>query len=393
MSKLKMHFHWLDPKVSRAFRSGVSLHGHTSHSRESLNMVPDYARQSRTLSLALRAVRSRYREITGTELDFSRPYFTPPLSASEAFRVEAGQIEQDLNLEALVSLTDHDSVEAPALLRMFIDETKVPTSLEWTVPFLDSVFHIGLHNIPMNGIESLMCELAETRCRRCQEAGTSCSAVGMLARNHALINLNVADELFARLNRDPHSLIVLNHPLWDMAGIGNDRHRAVLTAFLSRFGRNIHAIEVNGLRTWKENLETMELAERWHLPAISGGDRHGCEPNAVLNLTRQTTFQDFVDEVRIEQRSEIIFMRQYREPLRLRKMRIGLDLLRDYPHHNDGTSRWTDRIYVPWRDGSTVKLSAILNEREPLSLQGTISCLRLLEARPMQPLLRIALSE
>src|SRR5213593_2782185 len=51
MSKLKMHFHWLDPQVSRAFRSGVSLHGHTSHSRESMNMVPDYARQSRTLSL------------------------------------------------------------------------------------------------------------------------------------------------------------------------------------------------------------------------------------------------------------------------------------------------------------------------------------------------------
>jgi hypothetical protein len=393
MSKLKMHFHWLDPKVSRGFRSGVSLHGHTTHSHESLNMIPEYARQSRTLSLAVRALQSRYREQTGTELDFSRPFFTPPLSASEAFRVEAGQIEQDLNLEALVSLTDHDSIEAPLRLRMFIDESKVPASLEWTVPFLDSVFHIGVHNIPINGVQSLMCDLAATRCHRCQDAGTSCSAVGMLARNHALISMNVADELFARLNDLPHTLVVLNHPLWDMAGIGSDRHRVVLNTFMARFARHIHAIEVNGLRSWKENLATMELAERWKLPAVSGGDRHGCEANAILNLTHQTTFQDFVDEIRTEQRSEIIFMRQYREPLRLRKMRIGLDLLRDYPHHNDGTRRWSDRVYIPWRDRATIKLSEILNDNQPLSLHGAVSFLRLLETRPIQPILRIALSE
>ena len=121
MQKMKLHFHWLDPTPLKCFRSGVSLHSHTSHSREAMNMVPDYAHQSRTLSLRIRALCSRYRQETGCELDFSRPFFTPPLLASEAFRIEAGQIEEDLNLDALVSLTDHDSVEAALRLRMFME--------------------------------------------------------------------------------------------------------------------------------------------------------------------------------------------------------------------------------------------------------------------------------
>src|SRR5262245_40259013 len=164
MPRLKMHFHWLDPDVSKQFRSGVSLHGHTSHSRESMNMVPEYARQSRTLSLGLRALCSRYKEKTGTELDFSRLFFTPPLSASEAFRLEAAQIEHELNLEPFVSITDHDSIEGPVRLRMYLDETKVPVSTEWTVPFLDSLFHVGLHNLPTQNIDSLLCDLANARC-------------------------------------------------------------------------------------------------------------------------------------------------------------------------------------------------------------------------------------
>jgi hypothetical protein len=349
--------------------------------------------KTRRLSLALRALRSRYREKTGIELDFSRPFFTPPLSASEAFRIEAAQIESKLNLEALVSLTDHDSIEAPLRLRMFMDETRVPTSMEWTVPFSDSLFHVGIHNIPMTGINGLLRDLGNTRCQRCREAGTSCSAVGMLARNHALLNLNVADELFARLNQHSQTLVVLNHPLWDLSGIGMERHRAVLSEFLGRFSHHIHALEVNGLRPWKENLATMELAERWHLPVISGGDRHGCEPNAILNVTRQSTFEAFVHEIRIERRSEIVFMGQYREPLKLRKIRTAVDLLRDYPHHTDGSCRWSDRVYIPWRDGSTVRLSSVWDDHEPLSLHSLVSVFRLLETKPMRPLLRMALND
>ncbi len=33
-------------------------------------------------------------------------------------------------------------------------------------------------------------------------------------------------------------------------------------------------------------------------PVISGGDRHGCEPNGVINLTAARTFSEFAQEVR-----------------------------------------------------------------------------------------------
>jgi hypothetical protein len=389
----RLHFHWLDAKVSDAFRCGVSLHSHTSHSREGMNLIPEYARQSRALSVGIRALCSRYREQTGTELDFSRLFFTPPLSASEAFRIEAAQIEHELNLEALVSLTDHDSIEAPLRLRMFMDERQTPISMEWTVPFLDSLFHVGIHNLQTKGLQPLLRELAGARCQRCQDAGTSCSAGGMLARHHAHINLNAVAELFARLSSDPQTLVVLNHPLWNTAAVHADRHRTVLSAFLTRFGRHIHAIELNGLRPWTENLAAMDLAERWSLPVISGGDRHGSEPNAILNLTRQDTFSAFVDEIRLERLSEIVIMRQYREPLKLRKIRTAVDLLREYPHHPEESRRWPDRVYIPWNDGATIRLSEVWKNTEPPVLQGLVSLIRLLEAKPMRSLLRLALED
>jgi hypothetical protein len=388
----KMHFHWLDARPAGAFRSGVSLHGHTRHSRETMNMVPDYARQSRALSMVVRALCSRYRERTGTELDFSRLFFTLPLSASEAFRLEARQIEHELGLEALVSLTDHDSIEAPLLLRMFLDERKVPLSMEWTVPFLDSVFHLGIHNLPPNHVPALVRELGFARCHRCREAGTSCSAVGVPGRHHAHLDSGGVEELFVRLNEHPQTLVVFNHPMWNTTAIGADRHRTAVLAFLARFGRWVHAIEVNGLRSWNENLAAMKLAECWHLPVVSGGDRHGHEPNAILNLTRQTAFEAFVDEIRRERRSEIVFMKQYREPLKLRKIRTAVDLLREYPHHPEGSRRWTDRVHVAWPDGETVRLSAIW-DAEPAFLQSMVSLIRLLEAKPMRPLLRMAMND
>ncbi len=94
--------------------------------------------------------------------------------------------------------------------------------------------------------------------------------------------------------------MVLNHPLWDEADIGAHQHRQTLAALLANHGRWIHAIELNGLRSWDENTEAMELARAWQLPAISGGDRHGLEPNANLNLTHAATFAEFVAEIRRE---------------------------------------------------------------------------------------------
>ena len=52
----------------------------------------------------------------------------------------------------------------------------------------------------------------------------------------------------------------------------------------------------------------MALAERWKLPVISGGDRHGCEPNGVINLTAARNFSEFAQEVRSDRNSVVVFL-------------------------------------------------------------------------------------
>jgi hypothetical protein len=73
------------------------------------------------------------------------------------------------------------------------------------------------------------------------------------------------------LGQPSESLIVLNHPMWDENHIGEAEHRESAEAFLDAFGPLFHALELNGLRPWKENQKTIQLAERYRLPAISGG--------------------------------------------------------------------------------------------------------------------------
>ncbi len=41
---------------------------------------------------------------------------------------------------------------------------------------------------------------------------------------------------------------------------------------------------------------------------ISGGDRHGVEPNANINLTNATSFTEFVHEIRRQKKSNVLFM-------------------------------------------------------------------------------------
>ena len=87
-------------------------------------------------------------------------------------------------------------------------------------------------------------------------------------------------------NADRSVLIVFNHPLWDMAGIGHELTLAAATRFLKIYGPRIHALEINGLRSWPENMGVVHLAQESGHPVVSGGDRHGLEPNATINLTR-----------------------------------------------------------------------------------------------------------
>ncbi len=59
--------------------------------------------------------------------------------------------------------------------------------------------------------------------------------------------------------------------------------------------------------------------------SIAGGDRHGVEPNANINLTNATTFTEFVHEVRREKKSRVLFMPQYAEPWKHRILQSTID--------------------------------------------------------------------
>ena len=68
-------------------------------------------------------------------VDFARAYWTPPLSPKLAYETEKDQIENTVGLKSLISLTDHDTIEAPLLLRTARETAQTPISLEWSVPY------------------------------------------------------------------------------------------------------------------------------------------------------------------------------------------------------------------------------------------------------------------
>jgi hypothetical protein len=69
------------------------------------------------------------------------------------------------------------------------------------------------------------------------------------------------------------------------------------------------------------------------LPVISGGDRHGHQPNAVLNLTDASTFSEFVLEIRDDKVSRVLVMPEYWEDLKTRKLEILADFFHTYPDY------------------------------------------------------------
>lgn len=325
-------------------RSAVSLHSHTSCSREPLDFIPRCRAACPWLGPLLDRYEARYRRVHGRELDYSAAWWTPPLGPREALRAECEQIEA-LGLNPLVSITDHDTIEAPLALRLLPEGKRAPVSVEWTVPWRGTVFHLGVHNLP------------EARARALQQ---------QMADYTAEPGAAAVEPLIEELTLDPGVLLVFNHPFWDEKGNGANYHAVMAEQFLARYRRWIHALELNGLRPWKENRRTLDLAARYRLPCVSGGDRHGCEPNALLNLTSAADFDSFVDEVRYGARSTVLLMKQYREPLLARILASICDVMRDQREHTYGWVRWSDRVFFRNAQGDVKPLSEAFHEgREP----------------------------
>jgi len=102
--------------------------------------------------------------------------------------------------------------------------------------------------------------------------------------------------LLKMLHRNPDLLIVLNHPMLDLVGIGKQCPGRTLRTLLCEHGEYIHALELSGIRSWEEYQAVLHLSEECQL-VISGGDRHGREPNAAPNLSNAESFTEFVHEV------------------------------------------------------------------------------------------------
>lgn len=262
-----------------------------------------------------------------------------------AFEVESNQIEIDLELMSLVSLTDHDSIGAPSALRQLPDPVQVPFSVEWSVPFDGAVFHLGIHNLPESQAHLIMDDLAA------------------YTRNPSAPRLI---ELLSALHEMPDVLIVFNHPLWDQHCLGQATFRHKLDQFLQGYVEFFHAFELNAMRDWTENKGVMDLAAIYRRPLISGGDRHGCEPSGNLNLTCATSFSEFVNEIRQGQISHVVFMPQYAEVLGIRFMQTVIDTIRDYPEHPVGSRRWDERVFhMDFQMGYHRPLSALWKAPPP----------------------------
>jgi len=362
-------------EVASEFRTAISLHSHTCHSKETLEFLPRYVDFHRipVLSRLIRYEVKRYESRNNKTVDFRRAYWTPPVSPAMVLASETAQIRSGLGLNALVSITDHDTIAGPLSLREHAETASIPISVEWTMPFEGNCFHIGVHSLDPAVSVEVMRELSRYTSQPAEET---------------------LDGLFALLDSNPETLLVLNHPCCNFVRVGASKHWSTLRQFLARCRPWIHALEMNGMRPWSENQDVLRLSEEYDIPIVAGGDRHGCRPNTMLNLSQGKTWADFVAQIRDERASDLIVLRTYDEPVRLRELATAADVLRRYPQHPYGQRRFTDRIFADVEGYSWHPLSFYWDggDSAPNWLLPVVTAVLVLGSDPLRPVLRRFLS-
>jgi len=369
----RISYLWKDQQACSEYTTGVSLHSHTNQSKETLDFLANLGAQYRLLRPILHEAERRSRERHNTPINYAAAYWTPPLTPRLAFDLESRQI-QNLGLMPLVSITDHDNINAPMLLRTVTSARHIPVSVEWSAPYGDDqAFHLGIHNLPSESGAAWM-KIFEEYTANPSEAKLT--------------------EILAALHALPNVLIVFNHPMWDLYLIGCAKHKQRVESFMMANGGYMHALELNGLRHWEENRAVKKMAQQWNKLLISGGDRHGVEPNANVNLSTASTFTDFVHEIRYEDRSHVLFMPQYAEPWKHRILESTLDAIRDYPDFPQGSRHWDERVFHPDQKGVVRPLRELWpDQKAPSYLELGIKAVRLMGSRPVAGSLRMAWSE
>ena len=372
MAQSTISYLWRDPQAPNGFRTGISLHSHTNQSTETLDFLANFGNQFPVLRPILSRIERRSEALHGIRINYAAAYWTPPMTPRLAFDLERTQIES-LNLNAMVSITDHDNINAPMLLRTIPSARQIPVSLEWSAPYGEQSLHLGIHNLPSAHAQKWVAILADY---------TANPREGRLT------------EILSALNAEPNVLVIFNHPMWDLYLIGKERHRFLVNEFLQKQGQFLHAMELNGLRHWEENREVRLLAEKWNMLLVSGGDRHGVEPNANINLTNAQSFTEFVHEIRRERKSNLLFMPQYAEPWKHRILQSTIDAVRNYPEFPQGSRNWDERVYHPDRNGVVRPLSEVWPKgRAPHAMRAVIGAVQLMGRGLVSGGLRMAWSE
>jgi hypothetical protein len=304
-------------------RAAVSLHSHSSCSREKLEFMPGFVRQLPVVARRFERALAAYERKHGRPLDFTSICWRPPLAPANVIVSEREQAARRFDLDAFVSLTDHDTIEGPKALRA-AGQSDVPLSFEWSVPAEGSTFHVGVHGLPPSRVDPI---------ERALSAYTT-QQLGSLA------------ELFEMLAECPETVIILNHPCWDLRKIGQLRHDASLLAFLRRYRDWIHGLELNGYRTWTENRRVLPLSEGFGIPLVGGGDRHGYAANSIVNLTQASSFEEFAHELRDDRFSHCVVFPEYTEAFAARVLEAACDILKPDPRSEWNGGGWENCVFV-----------------------------------------------
>src|SRR5262249_59235035 len=111
---------------------------------------------------------------------------------------------------------------------------------EWTVRVEEAEFHLGVHNIdPARVEEAERAMAAFTGGRHDRDLG----------------------EILDWIAETPSAFVVLNHPFWDMAGIGALKHEPIPLPPLPAPRHPVHGLESHGYPQWAQNRPLLPPAE------------------------------------------------------------------------------------------------------------------------------------
>ncbi len=110
-------------------------------------------------------------------------------------------------------------------------------------------------------------------------------------------------------------------------------------------------------------------------------------------ITDAGTFAEFVDEVRSDGWSDVMFLPQYREPFRVRILENLFQIMQDDPQHSKGWIRWSDRVFYCNQFGIVKSMAEIWGENPPAVVDRFVKLMMLFGHTRVRSALKFALAE